>query len=307
MSLVEVMIALGVGLALAGAAIVVYINSNHVFGVHANMASIQENGRFAMHLLREDVRLAGYWGLNYESQTIFHAEAIQLDNECNSDWVADTSRAVEVSNNANQNYKPCIPDEDYAPETDILVVRRVASTPISNSDIEAGSIYLHTSLTHGGFFIADEDGKIDQGLNVTESPTSTYELKAHAYYIRPWSRARDDGIPTLVRETISGETMKAEPLVEYVEDLQVTLGLDTDSDGNVDRHVKNGMSLMGTVNISTVIIEILIRASTSEADYTNQRSYQLGDRANFIPRDGYRRQLFRETIYIRNPARPASA
>ena len=169
MSLVEVMVAIVISLALAGAVILIYANSNHVFGVHVNIANIQENGRFAMHILQEDVRLAGYWGLNYEPKTIFHTESIDVDNECSSGWVTDTGKAVEVSNNTNRNYRACIPDEDYTPGTDILVVRRTASTPVSNKDIAAGSIYLHTSLTRGGVFIADEDGMIDTGLGTSWS------------------------------------------------------------------------------------------------------------------------------------------
>lgn len=306
MSLVEVMVALVIGLALAGAAILIYTNSKHVFGVHVNITNIQENGRNVMHIMQEDVRLAGYWGLNYQPSTIEHVEPIQVDNECTVGWLMDVTKSVDVLNNSNSEYSSCIPDRDYEPGTDILVVRRASSDPVAPDDIVAGNLYLLTSLTSGIVFIADHDGTVDAGLEVAEAPVNTYKFLAHAYYIRPWSWVVGDGIPTLVREMISGTALTAEPLVEYVEDFQVILGLDTDGDSNVDHYDKDGIDPEETADVLSVAIEVLVRASTAEADYKNERAYQLGDQTEFTPQDGFRRQLFRETIYLRNGSRAGS-
>ena len=46
-------------------------------------------------------------------------------------------------------------------------------------------------------------------------------------------------------------------------------------------------------------VELLVRAPTTEADYTNTRTYQLGDRTH-TPNDGFRRPVFRQTIFVRN-------
>lgn len=304
MSLVEVMVALVIGLMVAGAAIFIYTNSNHVFGVHVNITNIQENGRFVMQIMQEDVRLAGYWGLNYQPSTINPAEPVHIDNECTAGWLTNIARPVEMLNNSNSDYTACIPEQDYLSGTDILVVRRTSSNPVLENDIVAGNIYLHTSLTRGSVFIADEDGQVDVGLDVAEVPVNNYRLLAHAYYIRPWSRAVGDDIPTLVREVVSGASLTAEPLVENVENLQITLGLDTDSDGNVDRYDEDGINAEETADILTVIAEVLVRASTSEANYKNMLTYQLGDQTAFTPRDRFRRQLFRQTIFLRNRSRP---
>lgn len=307
MSLVEIMVALLIGLVLAGAVMLIYLNSNHAFGVHTNVASIQENGRFAMQALQEDVRLAGYWGLNYEPDTIKLAEPIHSHDKCALGWLMDVSRPVESANNTNRDYTDCVPDQDYLSDTDILVIRRASSNPVADSDIAAGAIYLRTSLTSGSIFIADQDGAVDAGLEVDQMPVRNYPLLTHVYYLRPWSRTRNDGVPTLIREAVGGTTMRAEPLVEYVEDLQVTFGLDTDGDGSVDRCNDDGMSPETAADVLTVTVEILVRAPNVEAGYENTRSYQLGDKEEFEPKDGFRRQLFRQSIFLRNLSRPVSA
>ena len=294
------MVALVIGLVLSSAAIMIYSNSKHAFGVQVNIANVQETGRYVLQLMQEDVRMAGYWGLNYQPKRIRAAESIILNNECTNGWSTDITKPIHVSNNDNSSYAECISNVDYKAGTDILTVRHASSTPVAEDDIVAGDVYLHTSLTSGTLFVADADGTIDTGIEAQESPVSNHRLLAHAYYIRPWSRTVGDGIPTLARKVISGTSVVAEPLAEYVEDLQVTLGLDMDWDGNVDRYDNDGIAAAETDHVMTIIIEVLIRAPTGEADYTNDKIYQLGDQAGSTPADNFRRQVFRETIFMRN-------
>ena len=306
-SLVELMIALVIGLALSTAVILIYANSKHAFGVQDNIAKIQENGRFALQVLKQDIRMAGYWGLNTMPATIAHAENIALDNECQLGWATLVQRPIDVSNNTHTGYENCIPSSDYAtgPQdkgTDILTIRRVSDGPVPDAALRKNHLYLRTSLTHGVIFIADTDGAVDAGVTVTEVPVSNYELLAHAYYIRPWSQSRGDNIPTLTREVISGISVVAEPIVEYVEDFQISFGLDTDVDGNVDRYDGKVPVAASVDDIMTVVVEVLVRAPAAEADYINTRTYNLGDSGEFTPSDRIRRQLFRETIFVRNRA-----
>lgn len=299
-TLVELMVALVIGLVLSGAAIMIYSNSKQAFRVQVNIANVQENGRYVMQLMQEDIRLAGYWGLNYRPSSIRTVEAITLANECNDGWSTDATKPIDVSNNDNSGYTECIPNVDYKKGTDILTVRRASSTSIAESDIVAGNVYLHTSLTSGALFVADNDGLVDSSIDVHELPVSNHRLSTHAYYVRPWSQARADGIPTLARKVINGTSVVTEPLAEYVEDFQVTLGLDMDLDGNVDRYDKDGIASAEIDHVMTVVVEVLIRAPTAEADYTNNKIFQLGDRVEYKPADNLRRQVFRETIFIRN-------
>ena len=65
-SLVELMVALALGLAVTTLVGRVWMNNRQSFRNQDNRARILENGRFALQLLERELRLAGYKGLNRE-------------------------------------------------------------------------------------------------------------------------------------------------------------------------------------------------------------------------------------------------
>jgi len=251
--------------------------------------------------------MAGYWGLNYVPESISSA-TIALTNECATDWATDYKNPLTSVNNDNTGYTTCIPEADHKDNTDILTVRHVASEPIAiGTTTISGGIFLITSLTEGSAFQAAANDELSltylegKKLLPSEPPFALYQVLAHAYYIRPWSQSADEDplIPTLVREVISGNAVTAVPLIEYVEDFQITFGLDTDGNGSVDLYDNNGIDAGVIDSVMTIEVEILVRSPNVEANYTNTRSYQLGDRVYNV-NDGFRRQVFRDAIHLRN-------
>lgn len=303
MTLIELMISLVIGLSLSAAAILIYLNNKQAWVAQDNIARLQESGRFALQLLREDIRLAGYWGLNLSTVTIANSETIDLPNECSSGWATDYARPVAFANNTNSDYRACIPDSDYKDTTDIITIRRSSSNPVEIDSITKGNLYLLTSLTEGIAFAADTDAELDPGIDLAESPAALYRVLAHAYYIRPFSDVSSDAVPTLMRETIIGGNVSAEPIVEFIEDLQITFGLDTIGDGSVDVYDNDGITADRAGKVITVVVDLLVRAAEPEAGYTNTRTYQVGDRVHSFG-DRFRRQLFRNTVYLRNRPEP---
>lgn len=61
MTLIEIMIALLIGAFLLGGVIEIFIGSKQTYRMQDNLSRLQENGRFAMGFLSEDIRMAGYW------------------------------------------------------------------------------------------------------------------------------------------------------------------------------------------------------------------------------------------------------
>lgn len=301
--IVELMISLAIGLSLSLAAITIYLSNKAAWTAQTNTARLQETGRFALHLLREDTRLAGYWGLNVSPQTIQNVEQISLENECTNGWATQYVYPVSLANNTNTGYTACIPDSDYKEGTDILTVRRSSNNTLDIADVQENGMYLYTSLTDGAVFIADADANLNKGIELRESPAALYHVTAHAYYIRPFSQKPGDGIPTLARESIQAGGVIAEPMAELIEDLQIIFGLDTNGDGNVDVYDNDGIDPMESDKVVSVIVEILARGDTAEAGYTNSRSYRIGDHTRIF-NDGYRRQLFRDTVFLRNQMWP---
>ena len=59
-TLLELMIAMSLGLILVGGAIQILISNKQTFSMTDAMGSTEEGGRFSMHFLTEDIRMAGY-------------------------------------------------------------------------------------------------------------------------------------------------------------------------------------------------------------------------------------------------------
>jgi type IV pilus assembly protein PilW len=61
-TLVELMIALVLGLLLMAGVAEVFSSSSKTYRVHEGLSRIQENGRFAIEFLKHDIRMADFWG-----------------------------------------------------------------------------------------------------------------------------------------------------------------------------------------------------------------------------------------------------
>lgn len=61
-SLVELMVAMTIGLIILAAVSLMFANSKKAYEVQNKLARVQENGRFAMNYLLQDMRMAGYIG-----------------------------------------------------------------------------------------------------------------------------------------------------------------------------------------------------------------------------------------------------
>ena len=66
-TLIELMIALVIGLLATGAMLKVYVDGSRLYRFNEGLARIQENGRFATEFIRRDARVAGFWGCNHEA------------------------------------------------------------------------------------------------------------------------------------------------------------------------------------------------------------------------------------------------
>jgi type IV pilus assembly protein PilW len=298
------MVALLVGTLLTAAVVSTFLVSRAGYSLRAGKDSIQDNGRIATQLLSEDLRMAGWWGVNTQSQYISPGETRTRDYGCGEGWASNTAQTIFVYNQDNYTGRPaCIHEDNYLKGTDIVVVRHAGEQLLSEDDIRKGSVYLHTGLSTGLLFEADSDGEIDSSALLTEStPQYIHPLVTHIYYVRPWSQTRGDGIPTLVRAALKGNETENEPLVEFIENLQITLGRDTNGDGSVDIYTNAdaAMTQAQWAQVRSILMEALVRAPNIEPGYSEEISYALGDIEVANTSGPYRRGLFSSTVYIRN-------
>lgn len=233
----------------------------------------------------------------------------------------------------------------YRSGTDAVAIRRAAGQ-VSISQTSAATqikgtpyaFYLMTNgvigaLTRWGntatIASADAGTTIDAGISPPlPAPRSFSRFLPRIYYVRDYARTAGDNIPSLCRKELcssgysgSGETATCsgsgsalgfytECLAEGIEDLQIVWGLDTNKDGAPDTFTSTPDSGQNrvAVNAITAQISLRVRSSTSDGSYTDDKTYQLGDAADYVPASDsdttakrYYRRVYSTTVYLRNP------
>ena len=317
-TLIELLIASLVGLGVLASAIALLVNSQGSYRKLSLSRQIQENGRVALALVGAELRMAGFHGLNAMPYTLDTESVRLLKLGCGGEgWAIDVSRPLQVIRGGNPFAGNCIPEQNVIPDTDILVVRGADLEPLDPTGIRSGSLYLFASLGSGMIFLAREDGEINEEVlsRIREEPVALYRYSTRIYYIRPCSEmssgrrdkcdGADDGIPTLVRTTVGGTRIRTEPLVEFVEDLQLELGIDTSPvpDGEVDRFVRPD-DVTDWSRVVTCRIDLLVRAAGEMvSDGTGERAELEFNPGGEVTASGghHLRKSFTETVMLRNP------
>jgi len=125
LSLVEIMVALAVGVVLLTGVIQIYASTKATYRMQDNLARLQENGRFALSFLTRDVRMAGYHGCtNFGpiTNTLNNAASLQYDFTIGLTGFND----VGASPPAMLSGAGVVP----AAGTDVIVIRRNSDEPL---------------------------------------------------------------------------------------------------------------------------------------------------------------------------------
>lgn len=260
LSLLELMIALTIGLGLLAGLTSVFVNSSRSHTELARASQQIENGRFAIQTLQEDIWHAGYYGRHVAYTT---SAPTALPDPCSTNVDPGTASPTPLQNAIVfpvQGYNDpgsvpaaltCLSASDFVAGNDILVLRRADSRPTALAALAANTFYLQsvaeayhpTTLASMKPIIA----KGNPSTAFTQFSPTTGELgeirryHVHIYFVAPCSApagggtsctgANDDGgrpIPTLKRIELAPDgTFQIVPLVEGIERFQVEYGIDT--------------------------------------------------------------------------------
>lgn len=91
-SLVEIMLGMTLGLFLTIGIIQLYIGSNRNYGFQEAFAITQENGRFALELLNNSIRMTNFTGCAANGQGNIVTNALDLDLNNNDNWWANVTQ-----------------------------------------------------------------------------------------------------------------------------------------------------------------------------------------------------------------------
>jgi len=124
MTLIEIMIAMLLGSVLLTGVIQIFTSSNKTYRLQENMSRLQENGRFAMSFLTQDIRQLGYFGClgrNFNSANIENA----LKDQTNVAW--DMTTALTGYDNVDSSF-PVF--SNVIINSDVIVVRGLSANEI---------------------------------------------------------------------------------------------------------------------------------------------------------------------------------
>lgn len=253
-TIIEMMIAITLGmLIVAGLATVFAQNSQARYEIErANQQT--ENGRYAMQLLTDDLRNAGY--LAEFDPSVLPTPATKPDPCLTTLAALNTALPISVQGYDNGASAPsCL--SDVRTGTDIVVVRRASTCAVGDTGCDAvisgnvvpyfqasacnsatelssltangGDFYLLSTASTGSPDFTTVNVRRQNKDCLSSAPYQQYRV--HIYFIANNDQS-GDGIPTLKRAELGklpGGTLgfNIVPLVEGIENLQIEYGVDT--------------------------------------------------------------------------------
>jgi type IV pilus assembly protein PilW len=332
MTLIEIMIALLIGAFLLGGVLQIFIGSKQTYRVQEGLSRLQENGRFALDFLSNNIRMAGFLGCNSQAP---------LTNTLSTptSFLYNFGRAIEgFESTSSSAWTPAIDAAITSPlgGSDVITIRKAddqsftvtthaASTDALTLDATATTANLRTAgfLTSAGangcatavvsdcsanavFQVSAIAGSVlshnagsgctpdnsTNDLGKTYVSGQVYPINTISYYIRTGA----GGQPSLYRRIGSSG---AEELVEGIEQMQILYGEDTDPtpDGAPNYYVPAN----NVVDMTKVVsIRISLLAATLDDNLTTQRLEYTYNGTTTTPTDNKIRRVFNTTIAVRN-------
>ncbi len=311
-SLVELMIAMTLGLVLAAGLITIFVNNRHSFDRDEVILNMQDDARQAIRELVNDLTMAGLWADLVLPASVVPDGSLVVGTDCGPaaavDWIyqavtpgttqSESLSTVDNATVASANASFSCIGADIVPGTDIVAIKRVtgARAPMVLTD---DTVYLRTNGTVGLLF--QEPAGLPPAVPVP-APFTTWEYRPSIYYIRNFAIIAGDGVPTLCRKVLeysSPPSMVTECLAQGVEDLQLEFGLDTNGDGTPNVYVPNPTPAQMQTAVSAKIY-VLARSTQPDIKYTNAKSYSISNAPLYEPNDNFYRRVFSIVVGLRN-------
>ncbi len=330
-TLVELMVALALGLLITVAMLKVYVDASRMYRFNEGLARVQENGRFALEFIRRDARVTGFWGcssdveLSYGISTTSNAHIVGLDpDEEEFGHITGTNGEVDSADSItfrSATGSGALVTTDMSGTGDNVTVDSASNLKIDMavliSDCENGDIFQVTGgipeklIAHA----AGGDTNTSPDLSMTYAAGSRlYQVQETTYCIADGTGIDESGnpIPSLRRADGKGSADACETgdeLLEGIENMQILYGEDTDADGggaNGDGTANHYVSISDTDldpdRIVSVRLSLLVRSLNN--NLTTEPSPYTFNGTAVTPgaTDKYLRKVFTTTITLRNKA-----
>lgn len=290
-SLIELMVAITIGLIILAAVSALFVGSKKGYTTQDRLARLQENGRFAMQFLIKDMRLAGYYGC------VSDISESSISNSLNGDtsFAYNASSPIEGFNGTASRWYPSnvttTPAGKRSDDSDMVMIRMAdvslavnlsTEMPNESSELTVASV---SGFNEGDIIMISDCSSADI-IQITQVQTASSKLQ-HApggddtTQNPPWPGNKTgqagklsktygtsskvmrfisrqyyigtgaSGNPALFRSDNSGSGVE---LVDGIERIRILYGKDTDSDRKPNIYLKAGdTGLQSATDWSSVV------------------------------------------------------
>lgn len=336
-SLVEMMVALVLGLVLIGGIGHLFLSANRTYMLQDELSRIQENARFALDLISRDIRMSGYtgcpattdvanalytttssrdWMAHFDKGIlgIPLANKSRLDSSAISEAVViyklDGEQSVNITNHNTSTARMTLPAPHNYNQGDLLAAVSPSCQQVSIFKAGAntsGSTVSHEAGSTGSLYNCTSQLKGQYNCMSSASEASVMDhtgaelvpVSSVAYYLR-----ESNGVSNLYRkfagETASGNANSAEALLEGIDGINLLYGFDSDGDGVANQYrtaASLGLFSDNWTSVTSVRLELLARSFNEVAE--SPQAYFFGG-SRITPTDNFIRRTFVMTVELRN-------
>ncbi|KRW62835.1 PilW family protein [Pseudomonas sp. TTU2014-080ASC] len=262
LSIVELLVATVIGLLLMTGVLQVFFASKQTYSSNEAASRLQENGRFALEFIAQNVRMAGYLeAANFKKSPPM---AIAGSN-CGISGMCSTQGTGSGSDTLSVGLQPRLMDG---------VRRDCRGNPLTGANANTETILNHFEV-----------------ITPAADPAKPNEIPTGSLTCKSWNLSQSAWV----------NNATALALVEGIDALQVQYGIGTGTTEDGVRQYVSADRVTNWNNVVAVRVAVLANSVTPTSPRTPVRPYILLDAAPFIPRDdGRARQVFTTTINLRN-------
>lgn len=276
-TLVELLVGLFLSIFIVGIAFTYFVSSSQTFRVQTNDSILQENARFAIEILTQNLRLAG---LN-PSNELALAENL------------GTILTTSICTNAETGLA------DGASGTSPCTVDNLGGSPTASDRISVA------------YILEADDGPVSvRGCNnqIINIPFGERARLTNTLWSAPSANNAANGARSLYCQTYDLDNNRALgaalPLVDGIDSIQFQYGVDLDADGLIDRYqpitAVADLATIKTVRAGLLINSGLATDSSSNTEDLGVRLYNVLDVNGITFTDRKLRQIFSTTVLIPN-------
>lgn len=318
--LIEVMVAMLLGLLLLAGVMQVFSSSRQTYRVHEAVSRMQEDGRMALEVISRDIRMADFWGCTGRISSV-----VNNLNNANAGFIDFGQGGVGGTNSAggapdslilrggiNEGLSITAPFGPQPSATlgiaannglqqgDIVIVSDCSSADIfqiSNANPDGSGQLVHNTgaaVTPGNFNATNPGcpGANAHCLSkVYGGDATVFSTQQIIYTLGPGS----EGQPALFRNGLE--------FIDGIEDFQVLYGEDTDALGSPGFGIANyyvgADQVVDMNNVVSIRFAVVMRSYADNLSGGAAQSYNLLG-ANVTPADTRLRQVYTSTVTVRN-------